>query len=124
MQLLQDSETVDRNKKLPDRYVLKEDRSNTREVLTGENDSQQTIAAIPEEQEKSFEVEKLPSTKNTKPKITVDTKLKKTLSNSSFDDSMSMLSPLDVPKDWGDCDFDESLSEVPSAYYQQTLTFD
>ena len=122
--VLQDSKTVDRNKKLPDRYVLKEDRSNTREVLTGENDSQQTIAAIPEEQEKSFEVEKLPSTKNTKPKITVDTKLKKTLSNSSFDDSMSMLSPLDVPKDWGDCDFDESLSEVPSAYYQQTLTFD
>ena len=121
--VLQDSKTIDGNKNLPDRYILKEGKSNTREVLTGKNDGQQTITAIPEEQEKSFEVEKLPSTKDTKPKITVNTKMKKTLSNSSFDDSMSMLSPLDVPKDWGDCDFDESLSEVPSAYYQQTLTF-
>ncbi|XP_028398417.1 uncharacterized protein LOC114522016 [Dendronephthya gigantea] len=43
--------------------------------------------------------------KNEKPKITV--KLKKTVSNSSFDESMSLLSPLDLPKNWGDLDFSD-----------------
>ena len=51
-----------------------------------------------------------PSTtkKKEKPKITVT--LKKTASSSSFDESMAMLSPLDVPQNWGDVDFsDEEL---------------
>ena len=46
-----------------------------------------------------------------KPKITVS--LKKTASSSSFDESMAMLSPLDLPQNWGDLDFcDDELEPV------------
>ena len=49
--------------------------------------------------------------KKDKPKIKVT--LKKTASSSSFDESMAMLSPLDVPSNWGDVDFsDEELPPV------------
>ena len=45
-----------------------------------------------------------------KPKITVNLK---TTSSSSFDESMAMLSPLDLPQNWGDLDFsDEELEPV------------
>ena len=47
--------------------------------------------------------------KSDKPKITV--KLKKTASSSSFDESMAMLSPLDLPQNWGDLDFSDD--ELP-----------
>lgn len=43
--------------------------------------------------------------KENRPKVTLNTKLKKTLSNSSFEDGMSLLSPLDVPTNWGDLDY-------------------
>jgi hypothetical protein len=59
------------------------------------------------------QLDKEPSTtkKKEKPKITVT--LKKTASSSSFDESMAMLSPLDVPQNWGDVDFsDEELPPV------------
>ena len=49
--------------------------------------------------------------KKDKPKVKVT--LKKTASTSSFDESMAMLSPLDVPSNWGDVDFsDEELPPV------------
>ncbi|CAB4020855.1 Hypothetical predicted protein [Paramuricea clavata] len=50
-----------------------------------------------------------PTTQKNKPKIRVT--LKKTASSSSFDESMAMLSPLDLPQNWGDIDFSDD--ELP-----------
>ena len=52
---------------------------------------------------------KEPTTQKNKPKIRVS--LKKTASSSSFDESMAMLSPLDLPQNWGDLDFSDD--ELP-----------
>ena len=49
-----------------------------------------------------------------KPKITVN--LRKTASSSSFDESMAMLSPLDLPQNWGDLDFSDNELEPVSLW--------
>ena len=47
--------------------------------------------------------------KKDRPNIKVT--IKKNPSTTSFDEKMSMLSPLDVPKDWADCAFDDDYLE-------------
>ena len=75
---------------------------------------QEILTEVGETDTMNKQQDKSPSftTKNKdKPKIKVT--LKKTASSSSFDESMAMLSPLDVPSNWGDVDFsDEELTPV------------
>ena len=72
-----------------------------------------TVTEIKETNTTNQPLGKEPSTQKNKPKITVT--LKKTGSSSSFDESMAMLSPLDLPQNWGDLDFsDEELPPISS----------
>lgn len=52
--------------------------------------------------------------KSNKPKIAVN--LKKTMSSSSFEESMAMLSPLDCPINWGDIDSDDEKTPTISIW--------
>ena len=52
--------------------------------------------------------------KNNKPPLKVE--IKKTVSSSSFEETMTMFSPLDLPQNWGDIDFSDDDLPEPSIW--------
>ena len=93
-------------------------------VLARESYSSQTVPDMPELKDKLNLQDKPSNTKYDKPEINpnesenkskatvkLNSNIEKTPSNSSFDEFMFTLSPLDVPSNWGDCEFDDENSE-------------
>ena len=109
---------VDQNTEISTGEIFKQENDITSEVVAlevndeksdtekHERDVESSTDVINQAQNLEMDVSQEESKqKNEKPQITV--KLKKTDSSSSFDEAMAMLSPLDLPQNWGDIDSDE-----------------